>query len=74
MSVLKQGLHCDHDRLHRLMNKEMNVWRFPRHCPGMTELDVHGPTDINSPILAMSENDERRGLPILGASLIIYAF
>lgn len=40
----------------------------------MTEQDVHGPTDINSPILAMSENDECRGLPILGASLIIYTF
>ena len=37
MGVLKQGLNCDYDRLHRIVNKDMDVQRFPGHEPGVAD-------------------------------------
>ncbi len=37
MGVLKQGPDCDYDRLHRIVNKDMDVQRFPGHEPGVAD-------------------------------------
>ena len=37
MGVLKQGLNCDYDRLHRLADKEMDVQRLLGHSPGVAD-------------------------------------
>ena len=37
MGVLKHGLNCDYNRLHRLVNKEMDVQRFLGHSPGVAD-------------------------------------
>ena len=37
MGVLKHGLNCDYDRLHWLVNKEVDVQRFLGHSPGVAD-------------------------------------
>lgn len=53
--MLKQGLNCDCDRLHRLVNKEMDVQRFLGRSPGGVDGDYELQTIRDNVELMMPE-------------------
>ena len=62
MGILKQGLNCDYDRLHRLVNKEMDVQRFLGHSPGFAEgeyelQNIRDNVELMTPELLREVND-----------------